>query len=203
MCHRTLTFVLAVNKMEPRGERKKRSYMMNFDIWCKSFLSIYSLLPTLTDAIDRLVMTQAICSSDYAVDTLTQGQKVVQLSQYKVNLINLKLLTEKTLQAMPRDSARLVISRYIDGMPVKDCIEISGLSKRSYFRHLGSALKVFESVFKKVLDSSSPVVRRVLKDEFWNDIFDKIGQFNSTGKQLPPQPEVVCGFILRKMRKFV
>ena len=178
--------------------------MINFEIWCKSFLSIYSLLPTLTDAIDRLVVAQAICSSSCDdTSVLNQASKLSQLSQYKINLINLKLLTDKSLLMMPKDSAQLIIMRYIDGVCVKDCIEISGYQKRSYFRHLGSALKTFQSIFKKVLSSSKPVIQRVLKDEFWNEIFDNISKFNSYGKEVSSCPDLVCGLILNKMRKFV
>ena len=149
--------------------------MKNFEI--KSFLSIYSLLPSLTKAIDKLVLTRALCPYPQE-DVVLHAEKITRLSQYKVSLINLKLLTDKTLVKMPEDAATLIICRFIDEMSVDDCIFLSGMSRRSYFRKLGSAINTFKKIFFRILDSSSPAIQKAVKDEFLNDVFYSISVFN-------------------------
>ena len=174
--------------------------MKNFEV--KSFLSIYSLLPSLTKAIDKLIMTRALCSYPQE-DVISHAEKIAKLSQYKINLINLKLLTDKTLVKMPEEASSLIICRFIDEMSLNDCIFLSGMSRRSYFRKFGSALTTFKQTFSRILDESRPSIQKAVKDEFWNDVFHSIALFNAKGKDVSPCKDSLCSIILGRMRKFV
>ena len=155
---------------------------MNIKIWCKSFLSIYHIIPSVIASIDKLVYLKSIKSSGYSLDdslsTQSQVDGIMKLTNRKVNLINLKVLTDETLLEMDKSKAKLIILRYIDNISCKKAIELSGLNRRTYFRALNAAFAEFESIFYLKILKSNNLYMSLKEEGFLDDIFNKIDMCN-------------------------
>ena len=88
---------------------------MNIKIWCRSFLSIYNLLPGVIKGIDKLIMFKGVKSASTALvtanSTVKQAEGIISLSQKKINLLNLKVLTDETLLEMDESYSKVLIKR--------------------------------------------------------------------------------------------
>lgn len=185
---------------------------MNFKVWCKSFLCIYHIIPNIISSIDKLILLRSSNSSYFGdgakSSTLNQIEKILDLSQKKINLINLKVLTDEALLDMKPESSKLLVVRYINNINCKTAIELSKLSRRTYFRCLNKALAEFEKVlYKKVLNNSS-VYKSFLEEKFLEDIFERINTFEIQAKDQDDfasskYSSKICSFIINKMKKVI
>ena len=183
---------------------------MNVKVWCKSFLSIYHIIPNIVNSIDRLVLLKSANSSYYCDgqknSTLNQLEGVIALSQKKVCLINLKILTDEVLLEMKKENSKLLILRFIDNIGCKKAIELSKLPRRSYFRALSRALKEFESLFYTKVLKSKCLYESFSKDTFLEDIFEKINLFekkNDNEDRFVDYSDNLCTLIVNKIKKIV
>lgn len=120
---------------------------MQNHIWARTILTSYRFLERITDAIDTIIEKKALASS-WTMNTdgtLELADKIIELSERKVKLINLKLLTENALSKVDEKFARLLISRYFDKLTPEEIMNRYLLSRRSYFRHIQDAEASFES----------------------------------------------------------
>ena len=122
------------------------------NIWAKTILTSYRYLERLADAIDSMVESRGLYSRvmsgvSYSTNNIYNlADKLIELSERKVKLINIKVLTEKTLEKCGENSAKLLISRYIDEKKNAEIAEFYQLSLRTYFRRLSDAERRFEEV---------------------------------------------------------
>lgn len=185
---------------------------MNFKVWCKSFLCIYHIIPNIISSIDKLILLKSSNSSYFGEgaknSTLNQIEGIINLSQKKINLINLKVLTDETLLDMKTENSKLLVVRYINNINCKKAIELSKLSRRTYFRNLNRALVEFESVlYKKVLKNNS-IYKSFLEEHFLEDIFERINSFEMQAKDeecfaSSRYSSKICSFIINKMKKVI
>ncbi len=177
---------------------------MKFEFWCKSFLSIYKLLPALCDSIDNIIEARAISPVQMQEDgTYRQTNAIIALSQQKVNMINLKVLTDKTLVQLDEYSARLIINHFIDGISNNDCAKRLGLSRREYFRKKQKALTGFEGYFRMNFQNAKRVYNEVFKGIFWQETMEKLCSYEKMGGSIEDCPEVVCNLLLKRLRKII
>ncbi len=148
---------------------------MNSNIWSKTILSIYPYLSKIADTIDRVVERRAlnsfyVSSVDYGKnDTLSVVNKLIELSERKVVLINLKVLVDKCLRSIDRTMARVLIAKYISKKKGKDITEFLGIPERTFYRKI----KEGETAFYEALEKEGYDEKKLevfLKDEEW--IFD-------------------------------
>ena len=118
---------------------------MKTNAWGKTILTIYKYLERIAGAIDKLVERQALNSYYYFKENtqnngvLNVAEKIIELSERKVRLINIKVLTEESLKKCEKKLAELLIYRYIDGDRSEDIAKRLALSERTYFRRLNQA----------------------------------------------------------------
>lgn len=184
---------------------------MNIKIWCKSFLSIYHIIPSVIASIDKLVYLKSVNSSNFSIEskngTQNQVENIMKLTERKVNLINLKVLTDETLLEMDKKKSKLLILRYIDNVSCKKAIELSGLNRRTYFRAINSAFGEFESLFYLKILKSNKLYLSLKEEGFLDDIFTKIDVYNKAieNKQIDENSEKfaknMCSIIIKKLRK--
>lgn len=183
---------------------------MNIKTWCKSFLSIYHIIPTLIASIDKLVYLKSVNSSNFythnKIDTLSQVDTIASLTQRKVNLINLKVLTDETLLEMDANKRKIIVVRYIDNVECKKAIELSGYPRRSYFRALRKALEEFEKIFKMKVVRNKIVYNSLVSEKFLDDIFCKIDLFENSIKfnedfNFERYSNNLCNFIINRFKK--
>ncbi len=142
---------------------------MKENIWAKTLLGVYRHLETVSDAIDKIVLKTALNSYHFSLDgddVLSTSNKLIELGERKVTLINLKLLVEEILTKIGQNEADILICRYIEGMKFKDIAFEKGLGLRTVFRRLGKAETSFT---KKLLNMgyNSLSLQNKLKSEKW------------------------------------
>lgn len=119
---------------------------MKSNLWTKTILTVYKYLDRIAGAIDKLVERNAMNSyysafTNNGVENL--ADKIIELSERKVKLINIKVLTEKTLEKMEKESAQLLIEKYIDNDKSETIAQRHNFPMRTYFRRQSQAEDAF------------------------------------------------------------
>ncbi len=158
--------------------------MKNDVLWTKTILSVYRYLERICGAIDKIIMSMALNCGDmlgqnYNINNAySVSQKIIDLSERKVKLINLKILIEETLKEINKKDALLLIERYFNATPRKELSEKNEVSLRTIFRKIEQA----ENTFSKRLTIKgygSLALSEMLKEEGWiNSVYLRISSEN-------------------------
>lgn len=154
------------------NSKKGAKYMNKNLIWTKTILSVYRYLERICNAIDKIVLQSALASSDivgqnfHKNNVFSISQKLIDYSQRKITLINLKVLIEECLQEMDIKQAGLLIEKYLDEKKIREIASDNNLSLRSTFRKLSCAENAFDAKLKSK-GYSDFKMQDFLKDEKW------------------------------------
>lgn len=124
------------------------------NVWAKTILKSYRYLERIAGAIDRMVENRGLFSinmnsDNYYYNNISSvADKIIELSERKIKLINLKILTEKALTKCGREPANLLISKYINGKSNDEIMTKNNFPPRTFFRKIEKA----EAKFEKVLE---------------------------------------------------
>jgi len=144
---------------------------MELKIWCKTFLNVYKCLEKITQAIDKIVLTTGL---NLMSDTGYSANKILELTNRKITLINLKLFIEKLLNELPEECTKLLILKYVDGVKTEDIAQIFGISNRTFFRKNLLALKSFELALKRNGKSSESLLEEYKKETWIIDLYQRL-----------------------------
>lgn len=128
---------------------------MKNNVWAKTILSVYKYLDRVVGAIDKLVREEAFNSfyysgvNQYKNGTIDVANRIIEMSERKVRLVNLKVLADKALQECNRGSAQILIQKYMDGESSQEIAQRHNLNIRTYFRHLINAEENFAALLAK------------------------------------------------------
>ena len=92
--------------------------MKNNVVWTKTMLSVYRYLQRVAGAMDRMILerglhcTNLLGQNYFNNNVYSVTQKLIDLSQRKVTLINLKILVEETLGTIGCENAQILIEKY-------------------------------------------------------------------------------------------
>lgn len=146
--------------------------------WTKTILYVHKYLERITEGIDKLVEREAMNSYYYSStrenDVTKVANKIIELTERKKKLINIKVLTEKCLGDIDNLQARILIGRYINEEPCEMLSSRLNLTERTFFRKLAQS----EESFSKALSRygfNEEKMYTYLKDEKW--IFDVYENF--------------------------
>ena len=142
---------------------------MKTNVWAKTILTVYRYLERIAGAIDKLVSRQAINSyySNFTNDSVVDvANKIIELGERKIKLINIKVLTEKALKEMDESYAKLLVEKYIQSFKGDDIALRNNLAIRTYFRRLAQAENNFNYFFASK-GYSEKKLNEYLKDEKW------------------------------------
>ncbi len=124
---------------------------MQKHIWGKTLLTVYRYLERIADAIDNIIEKQGLqhtsmLGSDALThNTLALANKIIDLSERKVKLINIKLLVEKALSTINEKGAKILIMKYFDNASCEEILSALSLSRRTYFRRINEMEAAFEA----------------------------------------------------------
>lgn len=156
--------------------------MKNEILWVKTILSVYRYLERIANAIDKIVKKSALASGAitrenyYYNNVFSISQKIIDLSDRKVTLINLKVLTEDVLKSIDKSDAKILIERYIDGLKCRQICENENISMRTVFRKLENAEISFAKNLKMRGYCESKIAS-FLKNEKWiNNVYLKMSE---------------------------
>lgn len=117
----------------------------NNEIWGKTLISIYRFLPAIADAIDNLIRKKTINSlyynTNFQSSTYEIANSVIELTERKVKLINIKVILEKAIMGLGQNDKKLLVLYYIDNVNKFDIMNCLKISQRTFFRRKELALK--------------------------------------------------------------
>ena len=145
---------------------------MNKNVWGKTLLTVYPYLINIADAIDRMVEKKAlnsfyVSSNDFLRNNVFDVvDKIIELSERKVVLINIKVLVTDILKKCNKKHAKVLIAKYISKKKNDEICELLNLPPRTYFRMIKLAENEFE---EKLLKSGYSELKlyNLIKDETW------------------------------------
>ena len=115
--------------------------------WSKTILSVYKYLEALSNSIDNLVLKKSINSAFYNNGRYNScydcANRIMQLTERKVNLINIKVLVDDTLKQMTVNQRQLLALCYMDNAKSEEIAEMMNVSIRTFFRKKNEALNSF------------------------------------------------------------
>ena len=140
--------------------------------WARTILSVYVYLERVTGAIDKVVKARAensfhFTSSSFAYnDIISISDHILNLTERKVNLINLKIICESVLEKIDLFQAKLLISAFIDKRKSHETAQLLHISPRSYFRKLTQALNAFTAQLD-LMGYTDEVLKMLYGKEQW------------------------------------
>lgn len=150
---------------------------MKLNVWYKTALFAYKYLETITESIDNLIEQQALnsyyCNSSNSVDNsvMAVSNRIIELSQRKVRLININIAIEKSLERCPEEHAQMLIERYIDNDKGEDIARRHNLTIRTYFRKMQKAEESFANEMNKKGYSEKKLEEDFREDKWVRDIY--------------------------------
>lgn len=165
----------------PKGENMKRN--IENEIWGKTLLSLYRHLGAISNSIDNLIKRIGINSAfNHSVynSAYVDSNKIIELTERKIKIINLKVLIEKALDSLKVNDLTIISLYYIDGVNYKKILESLGITERTFFRRKEMAIARFSDKLNS-LGYDATKLNEYLQNENWikNTYYQVI---NSTAK---------------------
>ena len=152
---------------------------MDNNNWSKTLLGVYRYLPRVTYALDKIVKTRAYNSSFTSTnniafnDVMNVANTILDLTERKITLINLKLIIEKALCSMDKNLARILILKFIDGRKSNEIADVFKICLRTFFRKVNTALDSFSKALLR-MGYNDEKLKNMLKNEKWiMEVFNK------------------------------
>ena len=143
-----------------------------FKFWIKTLISEQNTIPEIIKTVDKIIEIQA-SSVSFSADifnkngtTISQVEKVIDLSERKNSLINLYVMTKKMLKSLSADDNDFLERRFIYNWNAEELAEYYSISTRTVYRKIDSLIKsiYFECLkFKWTLK----FIESQIKNEEW------------------------------------
>ena len=167
-----------------------------FKFWIKTLISEQSTIPEIIKTVDKIIEIQA-SSVSFNTDifnkngTISQVEKVIDLTERKNSLINLYVMTKKMLKALSSDDHDFLERRFIYNWSAEELAEYYSISIRTVYRKIDSLIK---SIYSECLKFKWTLkfIETQTKDEEWlKEKFLKCvsDYYKNTNYKLEPQPE--------------
>lgn len=156
--------------------------------WCMSALSIYKYLESMSNQLDKIVLETGRGSNDIRLQkyqtTQYQTSKILELTERKRKMINLKVVIEDSLCKLSLLDRRILTLIFVDGLKSELLAQVLGVSIRTYFRKKKLALNHFKSMLETNGFNKEFFEKEYLNQAWfiavYNDYISKTNKFNET-----------------------
>ncbi len=168
---------------------RSKGRIMELKIWAKTMLTVQRHLDRVTRALDKIILKKAVSSAFVTSKNLMEqsceriSKYIINLSQSKINLINLNTICVKSLKGIDKTSAKILILKHIDGKQSGEIASLLGLSNRTYFRRLNLAYEKIESWLLANGFSSSFFEQKYACEGWIMEVYNKNLEFFENPKQ--------------------
>lgn len=157
------------------------------NIWSKTLLSSYRYLDRVANAIDKIVYTRAINSfyvsgSNLSFNSINNvSDDILNLTERKITLINLKLVIEEALKKLNPKHSQLLISVFVECRNCYQSCEALNISLRTFFRRQNEAIESFSKALS-VAGKAPKDFEDMLQEENW--ILEIKSRYTNSAKHL-------------------
>lgn len=152
---------------------------MRLKVWGKTLLNVYDCLFNLANEIDEIIEKFALNSCNFYgfSRTFQDMQKIIDLSERKKTMVNIKVMVEKVLLDLDDVSCKILTLKFIDKMSHDMIYSALNLKRRTYFRKYNEAVSAFSSKLLAHGYDESFIVK-LIKNENWilylfNEYYEK------------------------------
>ncbi len=149
---------------------------MKINFYTKSFLSVYKHLKPLTLYIDKVIDGKVSNSFYDRGDLQKTAGTIIDLSQKKLLFVNLKIILNKIFLNINKDSAKMLILKYVDCLPGDKLKEIFALQERTMYRRLKIAVEEFDAELAKAYKEYPKVLIEAINDSWINSLAKNIAE---------------------------
>ncbi len=161
--------------------------------WSKTLLSVYRYLESITGAIDNLIVKKGVNSMFYTdkrgLTTYDCANDIIELTDRKINLINLKVLVEDGLNKLPFEQKRVLMLFYVDGLKTTEVTKLMGCVERTFFRKKDEAIVAFGKNLKCMGFDEIRLSQMFGKEKWLSNLLVKNQQHEALGKLGKELPE--------------
>lgn len=151
--------------------------------WSKSALTIYRYLETMSNTIDKIVMTTGKTSYSSLLQkyqsTYYQAGKIIELVERKRKMINLKVAVEEAYSNLSVMERRIVGLVYVDGVKSEKVAKLLNMSLRTFFRRKLIALSNFSDEMELAGFNSEFFIKEYAKERWFMSVYDECLQRGS------------------------
>lgn len=162
-------------------------------VWSKTLLSVYRYLEAITKAIDNLIVKKGVNSMFYTdrrgLNTYDCANDIIELTDRKINLINLKVLVEDGLNKLPFEQKRVLMLFYVDGLKTVEVTKLMGCVERTFFRKKDEAIVAFGKNLRCMGFDENRLCQMFGKEKWLRDLLTKNQQREAVGKMSKELPE--------------
>lgn len=165
------------------GDIEKMSREDGMKYWSKSALTIYRYLETMSNTIDKIVMTTGKTSYSSLLQkyqsTYYQAGKIIELVERKRKMINLKIAVEEAYSNLSVMERRIVGLVYVDGVKSEKVAKLLNMSLRTFFRRKLIALSNFSDEMELAGFNSEFFIKEYAKERWFMSVYDEYLQRGS------------------------
>lgn len=145
---------------------------MESKIWSKTLLSIYRHLEPLTKNIDKIVSAQSANSFYGKDDVFSISNRIIEMTEKKILLINIRVLVDEALLSMDKEYAKVLILRYLDGCSNEQIKEVLEIPERTMFRRFDKATILFDKLLFSHFKKFPKLFEDIKKDKWLIQIYN-------------------------------
>ena len=122
---------------------------MELKIWARTILTVQRHIAKVVRALDEIIYKRALSSIYVTTKNLTEQSSeavsnfIINVSETKVNLINLNTICIDGLKAIDKLCSKILILKHIDGRTSLEIANLLDISERTYYRRLNKAYELF------------------------------------------------------------
>jgi len=123
--------------------------MTNF-LWARTLLTAFRYVPKVVNEVDNIVTEQALkssgfnCSGFARSSTLTQVNKIIELTDLKGRAIFIKTYVEKIMSKLSVIKQNLLSQIFFKNKKITEVVQCGQFSPRTNYRRIQEALEEFE-----------------------------------------------------------
>lgn len=127
---------------------------MEYKAFSKTLLNIYNSLNAVCERIDEIVEKKALNGAFISGDgqfknSMELFNNLIDTSQRKINLINLKIRIEDAITSLKQKEAKVLILKYVDRLTFAQIASLTNQSLRNCFRICDNAIENFGKLLKE------------------------------------------------------
>jgi len=158
--------------------------------WVKALFTIYPTIPNIISVIDNIVLTRASSSISMSSvysgsgDTMKQIEKVIDLSERKLKLLNILALVKEIISPLSEKDYEIVDLRFFRRLKAAEIAEMLKVDERTVFRKVN---RILEKAVKICSSSCYDLlfIENAVRGESWiKEIYNKsIDEINSNQRR--------------------
>ncbi len=152
---------------------------MKTNEWAKTLLYVYKYLDRVSEGIDKLVMQNALNSFYVRGERKAENEcmavvkRINELSMRKSRLINIKVLADKSLCAIEKNLAQILIEKYMDNDDADMIAKRHNFNVRTYFRKLYQAEVNFSQAMARMGFNEERLLKYLEHENWIIEVYEK------------------------------